>query len=227
MRIIKLPRLILFQRPCEVYTWLGRAAQGKCRFPRGRKSARGSDRSTTTRSWAQRRGGLEKQAPREGKTCRCLSENASKFSGKLLRPSRMLWHHLHGRQLIAMPRRTETMPIKWHEWEQNLALLVCLESVLPTDTTYSGIKYWENAGWMGHISFCGHCGRKGSAGFLCTCLIQYDFFGQMTLLWVINQWWALWRADGEFNAPSAAQSCVWLMSMCSSEKDVGKGCSSF
>lgn len=48
------------------------------------------------------------------------------------------------------------------------------------------------------------------------------FFGQMTLLWVRHQWWALWRADGEFNAPSAAQSCVWLMSMCSSEKMLEK-----
>lgn len=48
------------------------------------------------------------------------------------------------------------------------------------------------------------------------------FFGQMILLWVRHQWWALWRADGEFNAPSAAQSCVWLMSMCSSERMLEK-----
>jgi len=121
---------------------------------------RGSGGSTTAGSWAWQRRGLEKQAPWDMEACRCLPENSSRFSGKLLRPSRILQHRLRRSELIAMRRPTEIMPIKYRKREQNLALLVHLESDLPTAVAFSGIKYWENAGWVGHVSFRGHCGRK-------------------------------------------------------------------
>lgn len=56
---------------------------------------------------------------------------------------------------------------------------------------------------------------------------QLCFVWPTDLLWVINQWWAMWRADGEFNASSTSLSCDWLKSMCNFEKDVWKGYSSF
>lgn len=88
-------------------------------------------------------------------------------------------------------------------------------------------KYWAIFPGWDTFSAWGHWEKRLSWFLVHSSEPQRFVLGQMTLLWVINQWWVAWRADGEFNATSAAQSCVWLMSMQSSEKVVGKGCSSF